>query len=84
MNHILDVHSKNPIEALYIETGKMPIRFTLQKKRLLYWHHVVNLPTEILIHKSYKAQLNQPTKKDWVNLIKSDKKEFELNYTDEE
>ena len=48
---ILDVtHSKNPIEALDIETGKIPIRFILQKRILVYWLHVAKLKPESLLN----------------------------------
>ena len=31
LRSVLDSHSKTAIEALYIETGKIPIRFIIQK-----------------------------------------------------
>ena len=31
LRSLLDAHSKTAIEALYLETGKMPIRFLIQK-----------------------------------------------------
>ena len=84
LRSLLDAHSKTPIEALYIETGKMPIRFILQKRRLLYWHHIAQLKPESLLNKFYKAQVNQPVKGDWINLVMKDIIEFDINYTDEE
>ena len=84
LRSLLDAHSKTPIESLYIETGKMPLRFILQKRRLIYWHHLVNLKNDSLLKKFYEAQLNQPVKGDWVTLLKKDKDDFQIKFTDEE
>ena len=50
----------------------------------MYWHHIVNLKPDSLLNKFYKAQVNQPVKGNWINLLIKDKSEFELNYTDED
>ena len=82
LRSLLEAHSKTAIEALYIETGKMPIRFILQKRRLMYWHHIVTRENDSLLNKFYNAQKNEPVSGDWINQLEKDKKEFNINYND--
>ena len=39
---ILKAHSKTPIEAIYLELGVIPLRFHLMKKRIMYYHDILN------------------------------------------
>ena len=84
LRSLLDAHSKTAIEALYLETGKMPISFLLQKRRLMYWHHLVKRDKNSLLQKFYNAQKNGPVNGDWVNQLEKDKKDFNINYSDDE
>ena len=81
---LLEAHSKTPVEALYIETGKIQLRFILQKKRLMDWHHIVNQKEDSLLHKFYKAQKNELVKGDWVNTLEEDKADFQIELNDDE
>ena len=63
-------------EALYIETGKIPLSIILKMRRLLYWWNLVNQNKNSMLYKVYTAQTNKPVKGDWVNLLKEDKKNF--------
>ena len=38
---ILTAHSKTPIECIYLELGIVPFRFHLMKRRLLYYHTIM-------------------------------------------
>ena len=71
---LLNAHSKTPIEAHYIETGKMPIRFILQKRRLMYWYQIVaNCEDDSLVRKVYNAQKVSPVSNNWVKDLNDDK-----------
>ena len=84
LRSLLDAHSKTASEALYIETGKMPIRFVIKMRRLMYWWHLNNSDENLLINRCYRAQRNNPIKKDWINDVESDKKEFNIKMSDDE
>ena len=84
LRKLLCAHSKTPIEALYIETGKIPIHIVIQMRRLMYWWHLVNTEDDSMLHKFYAAQKLFPVKGDWVNDLDNDKKEFEIEFDDEE
>ena len=73
-----------PRLALYIECGKLPIRFIIKVRRLLYYWHVLQLDRSELVHRFYVAQSLKPTKNDWVLQIAQDKKDLGINLYDEE
>ena len=53
-------------------------------RRLMFWWHVVNLDKKELLNKFYRAQNINRSKDDWVYQIDKDKKELNLELTDEE
>ena len=70
-------------EGLYIEGGKMPIRFVIKSRRVMFWWHLVNLDKTELLHKFYVAQKMNLNKGDWVEQLEKDKKELNLDWSDE-
>ena len=74
---ILKAHCKGPIESLYLETGIIPIRYIIKKRRIMYLRHLLTRDKNELISKVYFAQLRKSVKNDWVNLVKNDIKEEE-------
>ena len=84
LRKLLDAPAKTPKECLYIETGKIPIRFIIQRRRLMYWKHLVSVSQDRLISKFYKTQTNSAAKGDWVVLLEKDKKDFDINLVDDE
>ena len=56
MRKVFGASSKTPKEFLYMETGKIPIRFILKSRRLMFWFDIVNRNEKSLIQKFYKAQ----------------------------
>jgi hypothetical protein len=83
LRKMLEAHSKTPIEALYIETGTMPIRYILKMRRLMYWWHlIVRSKENSLIKKVYMAQKANPVANDWVKLIDEDKDDLGIQLND--
>ena len=46
---ILNAHPKIPIEALYLETKSIPIRFILASRRLMFMHAILQKNKEELV-----------------------------------
>ena len=46
---LLKAHSKIPLEALYLETGSIPIRFIIKSRRLSYLHTILQRESEELV-----------------------------------
>ena len=48
----------------YIETAKLPLRFVMAKKRLMFLHHILTRESSELIRKVYELQTVRSTKGD--------------------
>ena len=81
---IFNAHSKTAIELFYLETAKIPIRFILSKRRLLYLWNILKQNENELVRKTYKAQKLAHTKHDWFLMIKDERTKYDIDLTDEE
>ena len=45
-----------PKESFDIEGGKIPIRFIIQIRRMMYWWHLVNIDQSEVLSKFYVVQ----------------------------
>ena len=70
-------HSKTPLEFLYLEAGATPIRFIISSRRLMYHHTILKREDTELVKKIYAEQRNNPTKGDFVELIKENDDEIQ-------
>jgi hypothetical protein len=84
MRQTLKAHSKTALEVFYLETGKIPIRFIISKRRLMYLWQILRLDEEELHKKVYNVQKLKTTKGDWYEMIESEKEKYQINLTDEE
>ena len=80
----LKSHSKTPKEALYLETGLLPIEFVAMQRRLMYLHNILKKSENELIRKVYETQKSLPTKNDWYQQILEDKDKLGLILSDKE
>ena len=74
---ILKGHSKTAKEAFYLETGLVPMRYVVMKRRLMYLHHILHRPETEIIRKVYDVQKQIQTKNDWFGLVQKDLKKLE-------
>ena len=81
---ILGAHPKIPLEALYLETKSIPIRFIIASRRILYLHTILQKDENEILSKIYKAQKMKPSPGDFVNLVKNDCENIGLNMTEDE
>ena len=79
LRKILVTPISTPTVALYLETGSIPIRFILKKKRIMFLHHILTREKEALIHRVLMAQINQPAKGDWCVVVREDLDSFGLS-----
>ena len=49
MRLIFNAHSKTAIEIFFLETAKIPIRFIISKRRLMYYWHIMRQKEDELI-----------------------------------
>ena len=84
MRKILKAHSKTACELFWLETGKLPIRYIISKRRFMYLWHILKQTNDQLLRKVYNAQKLKPTKGDWYEMIQSEKSKYEMDETDDE
>ena len=82
MRKLFNASSKTPVEFLYMETGKIPIRYILKSRRLMFWYDIVNRDEKSLLHKFYKAQKIKTVKNDWIEQLEKDKIDLEIDLDD--
>ena len=83
LRKILGAPSKTPKEALYLETGCVPLDYIMKSRRLMYLHHLVRRPKEELIRRFYEAQKCKSSKGDWVLTVMEDAKELKIDIDEE-
>jgi hypothetical protein len=72
LRYICGAHAKTPVEFLYLETASTPIPFIISSRRLIYLQNVLKRSNTELIKRVYEAQKENPTKGDFIELIKAD------------
>ena len=79
MRKIFQAPLCTPVEAFYIETNALPIRFIIIARRLLFFWNIVNKPDSELIKQVYNAQKLKPVRNDWCLQIQQDLIDTEMN-----
>ena len=78
LRRILQAPVSTPGEALYLETGAIPISIILKKRRLMFLHYLLNLDENEMLHKFFHAQWVNPNSNDWTLSIREVLNEFEI------
>ena len=71
-------------EAVFLETGCLPIRFILQGRRLMYYWALLNKPDHELVKKFLNVQKVFSSDDDWICQVEEDKKELEIHFSENE
>ena len=61
-----------PLSQLYLESGQIPARFEVKKKRLLFLKYILNQTEESTVSKVFVLQIEQPKKGDWASSCMKD------------
>ena len=87
----MGAHPKIPLEALYLETKSIPIRFIVASRRILYLHTILQKNPNEMIPQIYEAQKENSEPGDFINLVKNDfdliglkMSEFEMKHTNKQ
>ena len=79
LRRIFQVPNSACIESLYLELGLTPIRGIIKARRINYLHTLVQLKDEEMLFRFFEAQWKYPVKNDWVNQVKEDLVDFDLD-----
>ena len=69
---------------MYLDLGILPARFQIKKYKLNFLHYILNQKEDTLIHRFFLAQLDNPTKGDWVSEVKGWIIDYEIGTSFEE
>ena len=81
---ILEAHPKIPLEALFLETKSIPIRFIVASRRIMYLHTILQRDESEMIRRIYETQKMQPSPGDFIELVKEDCATIGLDMSDNE
>ena len=71
-----------PIEAYYLETGALPLRFIITARRLFFYWTILHKPEHELIKQAFRAQQISPVKNDWWLQVQEDMKEHDIDMSE--
>ena len=84
MRKILSIPTTTSIELLYLETGSIPLMNILKCRRINYLHYILNSSPNEILYKVFVAQMRNPTKGDWPQIVKKDLTDLNINFSFEE
>ena len=79
---LVKAHSKTPLEFLYLESGAIPIRFTIMSRRILYLKVLLQRDDDELTKKIYETQKENPSNGDFSELVQTDLKHLSDHLTE--
>ena len=79
---LLNAHAKIPLEAMFLETSSIPIRFIVSSRTLMYLHSILQRNQDEMIRKIYEVQKVDPSPGDFIELIAEDKDMLGVNMSD--
>ena len=81
---LISSHSKTPSEALFLETGQIPISFIWSSRRLLYLQTLLKRDVTEVTRQIYETQKIDCTKGDFYQLVTKDAKSMEIEINEKE
>ena len=79
LRKLFNVTFSCPTEALFLETGCLPLRFIIASRRLNYLHNLASRQPSEMLSKFFQAQWADPCKNDWSEQVKIDLKSYGLS-----
>ena len=81
---LLQAHSKIPLEALYLETKSIPIRYIVASRRIMYLQNILQRDKNEMVRRVYEAQKEDPSSGDFVELVNEDCAAIKLDMTEKD
>ena len=73
-----------PREGMYIECGKMPIRFITMIRQIMFYWHILQKDENELLHRFLTAQKISISNNDWFYQVRKVMDKIKLNMTEEQ
>ena len=80
----MSLSSKSSHHLLYLETGILSVEYILKKKRILFFHSLMNSDNSSLSKQVLLGQIRNPKSGDWYKLIQKDLKDINMKTSPDE
>ena len=81
LRKVLNAPRSTPKEMLYLETGCVPFREMIRKRRILFLHYILNESERSFMKKFLMKQIQTQKSKDWISQVITDFKLLGLDLT---
>ena len=81
LRKVLNAPRSTPKEMLYLETGCVPFREIIRKRRILFLHYILNESERSFMKKFLMKQIQTQKSKDWISQVITDFKLLGLDLT---
>ena len=81
LRKVLNAPRSTPKEMLYLETGCVPFREMIRKRRILFLHYILNESERSFLKKFLMKQIQTQKSKDWISQVITDFKLLGLDLT---
>ena len=81
---LVSAQAKTPIEALYLETNSLSIRFILKIRRIMYLQNILRKDETEMIRKIYETQKINPSPGDFYKIVTKDMTDVGLMLSENE
>ena len=84
MRKMFNCVSSTAIEAYYLETNTLPLRFVIIARRLMFYWDILQKPALELVNQVFKAQTLSPVRNDWCLKVDEDLKYCNIGLSESE
>ena len=83
LTRLFSTPSSCSYEAVFLETGCLPIRFIIQGRRLMYYWTLLNKSDDELVKKFFDVQKQFSDSDDWIRQVEDDKKSLGIDLSED-
>jgi hypothetical protein len=84
LRNILRAHPKVGLKCVYIDGGRMPLRYHIKFRRIIYLWQILNLEKTDLVSRIFTSQKLVPKFGDWFKSVEKDKSDLLIDIDDSE
>ena len=82
LRNILRAHPKVGLECIYIDAGKLPLKYHIKFRRMMYLWQILHLEKTELVSRIFTSQKLEPKFGDWVKSVEKDKSDLLIDMDD--
>ena len=83
LRFICSAQAKTPVEFLFLESGSLSLSHIISQRRIIYLHEILTREDNELVKRIYRAQKDNPTRGDFVELVTEDLKMIKEDFDED-